>query len=103
MVMVRMCDECGAWPAEELELATGRVIIDGEDRGQVVDLCKLHYPENADGMCGARNCRHVVLHWPGRMATWVPDVRRGGVKERGGRQWTRVWPGSDLVRLEDGD
>lgn len=71
MVMVAVCDECGKMASGHLELATGRVMIDGEDCGQGVDLCRAHYPEDHVGMCQPRDCVRVRFVWPGRMASWV--------------------------------
>lgn len=58
-----ICDECGRSPADSVWLTTGRVLKDGIDIGQSVDLCKEHYPTNENPM-QPNNCFHIEFHWP---------------------------------------
>lgn len=60
-----LCDECGSLNAQPLTLATGYVLIDGEDAGQSVDLCPAHWPIDQLGKCQPHKCRRVVFVWPG--------------------------------------
>lgn len=66
----RVCDECG----KELEatqgfihLATGYVLIAGEEIGQSCDLCPEHLPDPGSfGFVQPRNCERVSFYWPGQ-------------------------------------
>jgi hypothetical protein len=64
IALVAVCDECGEPATSHLFLATGRVLIDGEDKGQDVDLCEKHRPKDEPGTCQPHNCQRVVFYWP---------------------------------------
>ena len=61
--LVRTCDECGDIATVWVHLATGRVVVDGMDRGQDVDLCDAHRPEGMPSQ--PKDCEKVEFHWPG--------------------------------------
>jgi len=68
MAVITVCDECGK-QIEELggmfSLATGRVIVDGQDVGQACDLCAEHRPDPlSSGPVQPRNCKRVSFYWP---------------------------------------
>ena len=58
-----ICDECGK-PAKPIHLATGRVYVDGEDKGQDADLCEEHWPRSTDLPTRPHNCKRVRFYWP---------------------------------------
>lgn len=57
------CDECGLPACTSFELATGRVLIDGKDCGQSVNLCENHIPVDEAPRQPA-NCQRVSFYWP---------------------------------------
>jgi len=70
MAEVIICDECSDTTPTmiRLFLQTGRVIIDGKDVGQNVDLCFNHAPILFDGDADHStfqpwNCKRVQFHW----------------------------------------
>lgn len=71
MGLIWVCDECGKECGEPMEglseLATGRVLFDGEDHGQGVMLCEDHRPR--PGKHQPHNCKRVRFYWPG-MPEW---------------------------------
>lgn len=67
VVMTAYCDECGEAPATWVGVETGRVLIEGVDRGQDCYLCEEHYPR--DGEHQSHNCALVKFYWPS-MPEW---------------------------------
>ena len=60
------CDECGAvldsfWSGLICGM-TGRVVKDGVDFGQDVQLCEEHSPRPGERQ--PHNCEHISFHWP---------------------------------------
>lgn len=62
-MLARLCDECGKPASHTTILATGRVIIDGQDAGQTADLCEEHCPDGFPSQ--PKNCVRVSFYWPG--------------------------------------
>lgn len=58
------CAECGELTQSGIGLQTGRVLIDGRDVGQWVDLCEKHWPATPGGQ--PSNCEHVEFIWGGK-------------------------------------
>jgi hypothetical protein len=65
------CAECGRPTTRGVELATGRVLVDGVDAGQGVFLCEEHMPEPgatppfaATPPHQPRGCKRVRFRWP---------------------------------------
>lgn len=60
----RICDECGN-PAEvHLFLETGRVLVDGKDTGQDVDLCEEHLPKECKWQ--PNSCKRIKFIYGGK-------------------------------------
>jgi len=59
------CAECGKPSKGFIELATGRVEVNGKDIGQSVSLCDDHWPEPSnDVMSQPMNCKNIKFRWP---------------------------------------
>jgi len=58
------CDVCGERATYHARQMTGRVIIDGQDHGQDVDLCDEHKPAD-DYQWQPRNTTRMIFHWAG--------------------------------------
>lgn len=62
MAMILVCDECGKPATTQIYVSTGRVIIDGRDKGQSVDLCDEHHDASSVPY-QARNCVRVKIQY----------------------------------------
>lgn len=72
-MIVHVCDECGARSHHDLFLQTGHVFVDGEWRGQNVDLCEAHKPIPVEGqLLRPNNCVRVRFHWPSEDGPVLP-------------------------------
>jgi hypothetical protein len=60
-----LCDVCGAHATYHASGMTGRVLFDGYDRGQDVDLCDEHKPD-PNYRWQPRNTTRMIFYWPGR-------------------------------------
>lgn len=55
------CAEYGELTQDGVGLQIGRVLIDGKEAGQWVDLCEKHLPETPGGQ--PSNCKRVEFIW----------------------------------------
>lgn len=62
------CLECGAPATYHTDLATGRVMYNDADSGQMVRLCETHKPADW-ARAQPLNAQHVWFRWPGIVET----------------------------------
>lgn len=62
------CLQCGAPATYETDLATGRVMYDDVDKGQLARLCEVHRPSDR-ALVQPTNSLHVWFRWGGIVDT----------------------------------